>query len=122
MAKYRHAFVSRTKGPDKDAISIVPTSWIIDFDPTVTSRTHYRHLQSTSCGMSYDEHQEACQRRVSRACSGAAVSRKRVYTESTLKTWTCQMTKRPRKPKRLFFDEDEDTETNCEIARKVIDD
>ncbi|KAL7891097.1 hypothetical protein AOLI_G00005730 [Acnodon oligacanthus] len=26
--------------------------------------------------------------------------------------------KRPRKPKHLFFDEDEDTETNCEIAGK----
>lgn len=27
-------------GPDKDAVSIVPTNWISDFDPTDTSRTY----------------------------------------------------------------------------------
>lgn len=40
MSKYRYALVSWTKGPDKDAVIIVPTNWIIDFDPTDTSRTY----------------------------------------------------------------------------------
>lgn len=40
MSKYPYALVFWTRGPDKDAVSIVPTNWIIDFDQTDTSRTN----------------------------------------------------------------------------------
>lgn len=40
MSKFRYALVSWTKGPDKGAVSIVPTSWIVDFDPADTSKTY----------------------------------------------------------------------------------
>lgn len=40
MSNFRYALVSWSEGPDKDAVSIVPTSWIVDFDPADTSRTY----------------------------------------------------------------------------------
>lgn len=36
MSRYRFALVSWAKGPDKDKTSIVPISWIIDFDQADT--------------------------------------------------------------------------------------
>ncbi|KAL7866986.1 hypothetical protein AOLI_G00148000 [Acnodon oligacanthus] len=115
MAKYRYALVSWTKGPDKDAISIVPTSWIIDFDPTDTSRAYIVECRMTNTKNPANGWQVE-----------QAVVLQLAEKESTLKSVEQKLLnmdmpqdhKRPRKPKRLFFDEDEDTETNCEIAGK----
>ncbi|KAL6480943.1 hypothetical protein MHYP_G00090230 [Metynnis hypsauchen] len=95
MAKYRYALISWTKGPDKDAISIVPTSWIIDFDPADTSRAYPVECRMTN---------------TKKPVNGWQVEHAVVLQLADHK--------RPRKPKRLFFDEDEDAETNCETARK----
>lgn len=41
MSKLKFALVSWAKGPDKDKTSIVPVSWIIDFDPAATTNNTY---------------------------------------------------------------------------------
>ncbi|KAL6487692.1 hypothetical protein MHYP_G00043180 [Metynnis hypsauchen] len=115
MAKYRYALISWTKGPDKDAISIVPTSWIIDFDPADTSRAYLVECRMTNTKKPVNGWQVE-----------HAVVLQLAEKESTLKSAEQKLLnvdlpkdhKRPRKPKRLFFDEDEDAETNCETARK----
>ena len=40
MTEYRFALVSWAKGPDRDKTSIIPTSWIIDFDAANTDQTY----------------------------------------------------------------------------------
>ena len=41
MSRKRFALVSWVKGPDKDKTSIIPISWIIDFDPDSATNTAY---------------------------------------------------------------------------------
>lgn len=48
MSRYRFALVSWAKGPDKDTTSIVPISWIIDFDPADTDKTYFVECRSTN--------------------------------------------------------------------------
>ncbi|KAJ8006559.1 hypothetical protein DPEC_G00108500 [Dallia pectoralis] len=48
MSKYRFALVSWAKGPDKDQTSIIPISWIIDFDPADTEKTYFVQCRTTN--------------------------------------------------------------------------
>ena len=48
MTECRFALVSWAKGPDKDKTSIVPTSWIVDFDPADTDRTYLVECRKTN--------------------------------------------------------------------------
>ncbi|KAF4117974.1 uncharacterized protein LOC131538834 isoform X2 [Onychostoma macrolepis] len=48
MSKYRFALVSWAEGPDKDQTSIIPISWIIDFDPADTDKKYFVECRSTN--------------------------------------------------------------------------
>ncbi len=48
MSKYRFALVSWAEGPDKDQTSIIPVSWIIDFDPADTDKKYFVECRSTN--------------------------------------------------------------------------
>lgn len=56
MRKYRVALVSWTKGPDKDKSSIIPDSWIINFDKDDTNdRTFLVECQTTNSKKPFED-------------------------------------------------------------------
>lgn len=44
----KFALVSWSKGDDKDALSIVPVNWIVEFDPENTEKEYLIECRSTS--------------------------------------------------------------------------
>lgn len=46
MSKF--ALITWTNGPDKDAISIVESKWIVDFDPTDLSTSYLAECRSNT--------------------------------------------------------------------------
>ncbi|XP_076843939.1 uncharacterized protein LOC143488872 [Brachyhypopomus gauderio] len=111
MSSYRYALVSWTNGPDKDAISIVPTKWIIDFDPTDTSRTYLVECRMTKRPVNGWQVEHAVVLKLAEKESTLKSAERELFKEDIPKDH-----KRSSKPNRQFCDEDD--ASNCEIPKK----